>query len=244
MDNNTVETKIEFTTEQQEKVNQLIKEAQGRAAKELQEKLTSTAQEVEQLKLKLNEASLKNKETVDNEIDGKLKEAQTVIEQFKAQVEQFRKLATDKEQELEKVSTKQKQTEKLYALERAAGSGRFNDLDMVLKDVEDKVVFSDTYQRYVVLSPEGHPRMNAALEPMSLNEFFDEYGQKKPYLVNPNYKGGIGSSKASTSASGYKIEEIFGKDSSAKKANDLYSKDPAEYKRLKTIAQAQGLIGS
>src|SRR5574343_631560 len=204
---NVVETKVEFTPEQQDKVNQLIKEAQGRAAKELQEKLVATASEVEQLKAKLNEASVKSKEPVaDTELDGKLKEAQTVIEQFKAQVEQFRKLASDKESELEKVTTKQKQTEKMYALERAAGSGRFNDVSMVLKDVEDKVVYSDTYGRYVVLSAEGHPRMNAALEPMSL-------------------------------------EEIFGKDSSARKANELYAKDPAEYKRLKAQALAQGLLG-
>lgn len=241
-----MENKIEFTPEQQEKVNQLIQEAQGRAAKELKDQLGKTTGELDSLKTQLAELQKQGKPKVPDEasqdLENKLREAERLIQSFQQEINGLKTIAKEKETEAMSAKEKQEQFQKLWALEKAADSGRFIDLSLVIKDTQDQVRYDETYKRYVVLNSEGHPRMNKSMEPMTLEEFYEEYATKKPWAVNPSFKGGAGSTKSNGPGGKYKLEEVFGAKSDAKKAVALMQENPTLYRAMKLQAKENGLL--
>ena len=239
-----MEQKVEFTPEQQEKITALIQEAQGRAAKEIKSQLETANSELATLKEKLTTLQAEeNKQKGPNpELDNKLKEAERLISNFQLEIANLKNVAKDKEAEASSAKEKQREFERLWALEKAAGNDRFIDLSLIIKDTKDQVKWDDTYKKYVVTNEDGGVRLNKMMEPMTLEEFYEEYASKKPWAVNPLYKGGTGATKSSGPGGKYKVEEIFGKDASAAKAQKLYKESPADYQRLKAQARELGLL--
>lgn len=224
-------TKVEFTAEQQEKVNKLIQDGMGRAAKEAKEQLAAIAAEKEALAAKLEELTKKPK-AADEDVN-KILEAQRVNESLKEQMKAIRETAAQKEAEAQAARNQAQDMSKMYALEKAI-SGRFIDPDMIISSTKDQIGWDEAFQRWVIKNPEGSPRMNASLEPMSLEEFYEEVATKKPWAVNANFRGGTGASKSGGGLVGkYTADELFGPKPNVQAAIELMRTNPAEYKRLK-----------
>ena len=239
--------KVEFTPEQQEKVNKLIQEAQGRAAKEVKTQLEKTTEELQAMRDRIKELQEQEdkKKTTEppQELVNKLKEAERLLGTFQNEVASLKNLAKEKETEAAKAMETKRELERLWALEKAAGSERFVDLNLVIKDTKDQVKFDEQYNRYVVLNPDGGVRMNKSMEPMTLTEFYEEYAATKPWVVNPTFKGGAGSSKSSGAGGKYTVEDIFGnKPGAATKAMKLMKEPPEQYRLLRAQAKEQGLL--
>lgn len=223
-------TKVEFTAEQQDKVNKLIQDGMGRAAKEAKEQLAAIVKEKEELAAKVEEL---NKQVKPGEDVNKVLEAQRVVESLKEQMRAIRETATLKEQEAQQAKTQAHEMSKMYALEKSI-AGRFIDPEMIISSTKDQIGWDEAFQRWVVKNPEGSPRMNASLEPMSLDEFFEEVATKKPWAVNANFRGGTGASKSGGGLVGkYTADELFGAKPNVQAAIELMRTNPAEYKRLK-----------
>lgn len=242
--------KVVFTPEQQDKVNSLIKEAMGRAgreARELAEKyktqldeqgdlvvtLKTQVDELKQGKGSKNDPDLKAEiERIKAENDNRLKETQKTLEQKAREAEEARN----------NLVTLRKQV----AVQRSISPLNFFDPEEVYRLTSDFIRYDDERQKFIVLGDNGSERMNAAFEPMSLDEFYAEFASKKPYLVRGEMKQGAGTPSTSKAASGskYAIEEVFGPKSDAKKASQLAKENPAEYKRLKKIAVEHGILAA
>lgn len=250
------ETVVTFDEKQQEKVNQLIREKQGEAAREVRAELATVKASMESLRTELTTAQadlLKaktptQKKDAKEDIDAlnaKIDEMKTVhttiqqeLERHKTEVLNARKLASDKSQE---VMTVKKQV----AIQGAAGKANFVDVNMVTKLTEDSVKFDDTKNRWVVLGDNGQERFNSTMEPMTLDEFYTEYASKNPFLVRSDVRGGSGSTEAQRSglsANGkVTIEQLFGPKSDSRIANAFAKENIAEYRRMKTRAKELGL---
>jgi hypothetical protein len=249
--------KVVFTPEQQEKVNQLIQEAQGRAARELREKYGQAESKIGELETKLNEAVEAAKKA---KTPGERKDAAEDVEALRLQMEEMKNASLLKQteveqwkqrfsQETEKVkSTKEElmNVKKQHAMQSAAGKVGFVNPEIPVRLLDHYIQWDDERSKFVVKGDAGTMRMNAALEPMSLEEFYEEFATKNPYLVRGENKGGTGSSESQRSLLNkdgeFPVDKVFGKGSNAKLANDLKKANPAEYSRLKAKAIEQGLI--
>jgi hypothetical protein len=68
----------------------------------------------------------------------------------------------------------------------------FHDLPMVIELVKNMIFLDKDTNQYVV-KINGVVKMNKALQPMMLGEFFMEYAAQRPYLVKSQAKPGAGS---------------------------------------------------
>jgi hypothetical protein len=254
----TPPAKIVFTPEQQEKVNELIKDAQGRAAKELKAQYAQSEAKVAELEAKLNEALEASKKA---KTSAERKDASEDIEALRLQmeemksaslhkqteVEQWKQRFSQKEQEVKQAKEETLAVRKQNAMHNAASSVGFVNPEIPVRLLEHNIQWDEDRQRFVVKGEGGTLRMNAALEPMSLKEFYEEFATNNSYLVRSESRGGTGASESQRGVSmrdaEYPVEKIFGKNSSAKLANDLKRSNPKEYARLKAKAKEQGLIG-
>lgn len=242
------EDKPTFTPEQQAYLNNVvIKEAQGRAAKDVRAENARLLAEIAALK----EGVVKEPETVKTE--AKPGEA---TPDFKAEVERIKREFTN-ELKLSKQDAKAKADE-AAALKLALASRDKNDairtamdslgVDFVnrnaaLKLSEDAVVWDEDRKRFVVHDSKGVLRFNSSLEPMDLVDYYQTFVNENPYLVKAQVRGGTGSKEsASIGTSKHPIEDIFGSKSKGALANKLALENPGEYKRLKALAKEQGLI--
>jgi DNA repair exonuclease SbcCD ATPase subunit len=251
---NQTPPKVTFTDEQQARVNELIQEAMGRAgaqhrqtAQEFQTKYEQATNDLSALRseldqLKANPPKPGNKE---DEKDYKL-EVERLRTEFEQKTQDFKKLAEQKDQEAKQAKDVLQNVRKQVAMQSAATKLPFVNVDVVTKLTQDSIKWDDSRERFVVVNDNGTERMNAAFEPMSLDEYYTEFAAKNPYLVRGDIKPGSGSKEfgqAGVSGNGkYKVEDIFGPKSNGKLANDLKKSDPAEYQRLKAIAVEHGVL--
>lgn len=255
--NESTETKVVFTPEQQVKVNELIQDAMGRAGREAREAAAAAAAALETLRTELGATrdeltTLKTAKPVNKESSEKV-----VAEDVKAQFEAIKATHTDeltkikglldaKTKEAETAKSILETTRKRIAIQSAASKANFIDVEVVTKLTEEKIKFDEARGKFIVLNDNGSERMNASYEPMSPDEYFAEFAAKNPYLVRGDVKPGTGSAESQRSGLSnngkYTVEQIFGPKSVGKLANDLMRSDPAEYKRLKAIAKDAKLI--
>lgn len=250
--------KITFTDKQQERVNELIRDAMGRAGREAKTEAETLKSELSSLRNELNEA----KQTLSTAKTGKeKKDAQGDIEALQAQINEIQNAHKTVTQEVERWKTtaqkaveekneykvRSEQERKAYALRDAAQKINPFDVNDVVQATKDSVVWDEDKKAWSVINPEnGQPRLNSGLYPMSLDEFFTEFAAKKPYLVRGSAKPGIGSSESGrtdvANNGKYTVDQIFGKNSNSKLAQQLAKQDIKEYHRLKAIARESGLI--
>jgi hypothetical protein len=248
------EGKVTFDERQQARLDELIKEAQGRASRDVRSELDSTKKQLSEL-LSQNEAlkaetskakTSTSGATQTDEVKSLLEEARRASNEAKAEANRLKELAVAKEKEAADARSETLNIRKQIAIQNAATKNRFINLDDVVKLTQENIKWDDSRTRFTVFGDNGTERFNSAIEPMSLDEFYAEYASKHPYLVHGDAKTGAGSSesqRAGLSRSGkYTVEQIFGKTSDGSLANALKRTDPVEYARLKIVARENKLI--
>jgi len=256
-DTNNQDTKVTFDENQQKKVNDLVTEAQGRAAKEVRaelEKEKASAQELknqlEDTKKEFEKLSKKNKKTEGEEEDvealrANLAEQKRILEQSHNTIEHYKTVVvSEKDKTIGNLKNELDNVRKQTALAGAAATIGFVDVSDVLELTKESVTWDENRGRYIVKGEAGQPRLNNALEPMTLNEFYQEYAYKKPFLVRSDARSGTGGveTKAGSASSMIKIEDIFGPKSSMVAASKLMKEDPARYRELRKVAEVANLI--
>ena len=210
--------KVTFDERQQERVNELIKRAQGRAAKELRAE---------------NEA---------------LKQRLSALERAQPQMDDAtRTLATrlaTVEAERDALTRAQKDAQLDTMIRQAAGDAWVNS-DLAIRIMRDHVRLGED-GKPVVVDDSGAEWLNEEFSPMSLSDLSRTIGEKHPYLLRSQVKGGIGSAESArstlTDVPREKLAQLFGRNSDSRLANELARKDYRTYSRLKEAARKEGLI--
>lgn len=246
-----------FNEEQQAFINELIKTKQGEAARELRTQLEETRNQFTTLQSELNEAKQrlqsattpKQKQEAQGDIDAlktQLEEARTHATSAKTELENLRKQVSEKDRAIAQAKEEAMNVRKQVAMTSAASKVNFFDVGDVIEVTQKFVKWDDQRGKFIVTYENGQERMNASFEPMSLDEFFNEYAAKNPYKVRGDVKNGAGSSesqRAGVSNNGkFTVEQIFGKNSNGQLANELYKTNKAEYMRMRQIAVESGLL--
>lgn len=78
----------------------------------------------------------------------------------------------------------------------------FVDIDVVKTLTDRYVSFDADSGTYIVKDDSGVVRQNDSLKPMSLKEFYADFGTKHPYLVASKVKGGTGAGDSSRTIAG------------------------------------------
>lgn len=236
---------ITFEPKQQEKVNQLIKDAQGRAAKELRQKLAAMEAEVTRLKGSTADPNA-NPDKGDPDPGKQDSEFKRIAEQRARELDAAKKEVESARKDAEKARKAAINTEKRFVLTSAAAKQDFVDVNDAIALTDGAVVWDEDSSKFIVVNENGEPRLNAAFAPMSVDEFYADYATKKPHLVKSGARGGAGSTTSNRSAlatgKGVPLEKVFGRDSDAGLANRIAKENPAEYKRLRTQAVEAGLL--
>lgn len=248
---------VEFTPAQQAKLDEIIKKSMGRAASETRQELATEKAKVTKLEADLRQAleDVKTARTPKEVKDakGEVAELQAKIDEMlnartatTSELEGLRKQLQDSKADGDKAKAEALNQKKLNKITQAATKEDFVNLNVVMRLTEDNIKWNEAEGKWIVLNDEGQPRMNAAYDPMTVEEFYQDFATKNPYLVKGSVVTGTGqggSAGTAVSMTGrYKPEEIFGNKSNSKWANDLANKNMPEYKKLKAEAIAKGLI--
>lgn len=200
---------VTFTTEQQSKLDQIIRDAMSRAGREARKQAESEKEAREKAEQDLREAR----------------------EQVNSTSEKLRSAEADRDSEI----TRRLAAEKSRFIAEACHDHHFVDVNTVVSLTESQIEWDESKQSFRVVGSDA-----------STAEFFADFAQKRPYMVRSDVRTGPGSHDSSRSSlpitNGYKVEQIFGKGSNARLANELAKKNPAEYARLKAEAKARRLI--
>ncbi len=230
-----------FSDEQQTRVNDLIREAQGRAAKELRAENTRLAEEVRLLKEKAPETKVG--ETVPPP-DFKA-EVERIKREFQNEAKLLKQEAKKEADEAAVLREKDKRRDKADAIRGAmdATGVEFVSREAATTLSEKNVVWDEDRKRFVIHDVNGNLKFNTSLEPLDLNEFYRTFANDNPWLVKAQVRGGAGSKESSTAGSGkYNLEDIFGPKSKPALAQKLASENILEYRRMKVLAKEQGLV--
>lgn len=250
----TPPAKVEFNEAQQAKVQELIDKAVGRVAGNLrgeyEPKLASLQTELTEAKAAAKAAKPGAQKTEANAdvaaLQAQIDEMKSASRTSKDEIAQWKTEAQTKAREVETAKAESLGIRKDVAITNAASKVNFVNTEVVLKLTKDNIQFDAASGRFIVTSDSGQPRLNAAMEPMSLDEFYTEFAAKNKYLVRGDIVPGTNSSensRSNLSKNGqYEVKDIFGPKSNSRLANDLAKADPAEYRRLKAIARTAGLV--
>lgn len=246
--------KIEFSKPQQDKVQELIDTAVGRNAhkirKEFEDKINTLETELEEAKKTQKRASNPTQQAAaDSDVEllrGTIEEMKTASKLSQAEVERWKKESLEKSKKLDEANANTLNLKKTSVLTNAASKHNFVNLDMVIKLTQDQVTYDKDQDRFIVLNNSGQQRLNASMEPMTLDEFYADFVNANKYLVRSEVGSGIGSTEsARNSAFGrtkYTWDQVFGPKSSSATASKLIKEDPQEYKRLRAQAVDNGVL--
>lgn len=251
------DTKVTFDEKQQAKVDELIREAMGRAGRDAKREADAVRAELTTLKTDLDAAksALAGAKTA-----AEKKAAGDDVAALTAQIEEMKRASQGREDEFNRLKSQNQALQsdiqrskqetlnvrKHQAMIEAASKIPFVDTSVAIKLTEPEVQWDSDHNRWVVMNAAGQPRMNSSYEPMSLEEFYTEFAAKSPYLVRGDLRTGTGSGtnpRPDVSRNGrYEVKQVFGKGSNAKIAMQLKRENPNEYHRLKEIAKQNGVI--
>lgn len=252
----TTEEKVTFTVEQQARVDQIVREAMGRAGGEVRADLTRVTSEKAALEAELATAkaaakaattpSEKKEAKADVEaLQNQLLEYKNAQATNQAELERIRKQIADKDAEIGRVKNDAVEIKKQVAMQIAAGKANFIEVGQATELTSKFVKFDETRNQFVVHSENGAERLNSSYEPMTLEEFYKEFADKNPHLVRGDAKGGAGSTQAQrpgSVAGKYEMSQIFGPKSNGALANKLAKENLPEYRRLKAQAIEAGIL--
>jgi hypothetical protein len=248
--------KVTFDAAQQEKVNGLIREAQGRAAADLRAELAASKVAAEAAAAELAAAKVelaKQKPLIKPEDQTQLAILQSQMDEMKAATatgkaenERLAQLAKKEKADADAARAEISNINKKAAITAAASKAGFFDPSVAATMTSGQVVL-DQAGNYVVMNENGTPRMNASLDPMSLEEFYAEYASKNAWMVRSGVLTGTGSTESAFGISSngkYVLTELFGPKANSKKVNDLAMHNNKKYKELRAKAVAEGLVNA
>lgn len=253
------EDKVTFDEKQQDKVNKLIEDAMGRAGRQARKDSDKIKEQLDALKTELDQAKVdlinarttsEKKDATDDIVALKatIAEMQSVQRLTQTEYENTRRALQAKDAEVKQAREQTINVRKDTILTQAASKINPFDVDDVVRATQDSLQWNAEYSRFEVIDPStGQPRLNSGFEPMSIDDFMEEYAKKKPHMIRAGARFGTGSSESGgydTSRSGkYDVKQIFGRGSDSKLATKLSLENPKEYQRLRVIAVEKGLIG-
>lgn len=244
----TTTTEPEYVKLTQAQVDEIIRDRQGKAAKEVRAENARLKAELDAFR-----ATQTTTTSVEDHTDGNLNDEAKKTAEFKKISEQrardaelAKQQAKEAEKKAEAAEKRAIETEKRYSLTNAASKQDFVDVSDVIDLTSKYVVWNADEAKFVVVNDDGSPRYNLAYQPMTPDEFYADYATKKPHLVKSGARGGAGSTTATRSSfangSKYELDKLFGPKSDAGLVNRLSRENPAEYKRLRTQAVEAGLL--
>lgn len=215
---------VAFTEAEQNKIDELIKHAMGRAGGEARQRAAFLEEQLEALRLE-------NQQLRGNPADR---------EALKKEVE-------EKQAELAQVKTEMSQAKKQTFLTVEAAKHGFIDADQVLQLTKDKVSWDDGFNAYVVSDGETGVVFGVDDQPMKVGDYFAAFAEKNPHLVRSQLKSGTGAGpsrqfNANPQADIARLKRLFGRGSDAAFANRYAISNPAEYKALREEARRAKLI--
>lgn len=261
--NNTMTTELEIKPEDvkvdltQGQMDEIIRKAQGRAAADVRTALAAEAAKTADLAQKLADAEAALVKAKPNQraagekdvaaLEAEIAEMKAARQGSVAEADSLRRKVTDAESRAEKSKQEVIAERKNALINGYALKEGFVDLAAVAALSKGNLVWDEANNKFNVLNDEGQPRMNAAFDPMTVDEYFADFAAKRPYLVKGQVRSGTGAEPAGGHGAGsnqrHTVEQIFGKGSSSKLANDLALKNPKEYARLRAEAVAKGILG-
>lgn len=202
---------VTFDDKQQERVNQIVQERLQRQEANLKKqfetqlstKESELQKQIDELKSAAsgegnggNNGTNNNGGTKADELKAAI-EAQfkQLLEAEKAKAANAQTLAEKMKQEKESAIKDAYRIRKEVAMRRAASeAANFYTIDDVLALTDAQIEF-DTDANDWVIKENGVVKQNSELKPMSLTEFYEQWAQARPYLVNGDVKSGAGSSE-------------------------------------------------
>lgn len=243
---------ITFDERQQIRVNALLKTEKEKAARAAAASYESDKadyiRQIDELKKKAQPHSpaAKGGEDDPEVLKGRLEEYKSLVEAEKNNVKRFQLEAKQKSDEALTAREEARSVQKRIAMTNAATKANFFDVEDIVELQEKKIKWDADTNSFFVIGEHGQPRLNSAMEPMSLDEFFSELATKKKNWVKGNITPGLGSTPSQgfniDSLGTVKPESVFGPKSNAKLATELKRQDPIKYAQLRKIAVAQGLL--
>jgi hypothetical protein len=208
--------KITFDEAQQKRVDELIRRAQGRAARELREHNEQLKTELEALR------GQQGQQAVPNDVLTELSTTRTELQ-----------------------AMRQKETESQIMGEIRKHTGAFVDAELAgqllrqgIRQVEGKLVPVDADGNPRLNSDFEPMTLEDAARDLARQKPFLARGDVRFF--------GAGSTEASRSmldsVSDAKLSELYGKNSDPRKANALAMRDPAKYRALRSKAKERGLL--
>jgi len=212
---------VEFTPAQQEKLDEILKKAMGRAGKDARAETERLRIENERLKqVAAGKGSADELERVRGELASSRLEQQAILE------------------------TSVRSQRDLVIAQESSKYG-FIDTDTLQRLTRGNLRHNAATGSFEIISDEGTPVLNAAQEPISVTDFFADYASKKPWLQRGQVKGGGGGSSSSGSGRApavYDVAKLFGPGSNAQEINRISIQQPELYKKLRAEARARNLV--
>ncbi len=195
-----------FTDEQRNQVNQLIEGKITSLQTKHQAEIDRIKAEAAAERQAAIDAAVKEKEKSSGKLtDAEREEMQSVLNREKTATEAQKKAREAAEEKYKNLETENYNIRKDQALTSAiSNQDAFNFVDVnIVKVLTDKYVsWDDDAKTYVVKDDNGAVRQNSSLQPMTLKEFFTEFGMNHPYLVASRVKNGSGSGESARTNGG------------------------------------------
>jgi len=225
----TTDLPVEFTPAQQEKLDEILKKAMGRAG-------ADARKEAADLKAKLAKSDAENKRL--QEIAAGRAPDSTELEKASAEVS-----ALAMERDAIK-ATAEKQARDAFITAQAQKND-FLAHDVVVKLTRDNLQWNGS--GYTVLADDGTARTAADGSPLTPEAFYAEYAEQRPYLVKGQVKsggGGTSSAGSGRAPTAYDVAKLFGPGSVGNSAevNRMSIQQPELYKKLRAEAKARNLV--
>ena len=185
--------KVVFSEQQQKKIQDIIDARMGKAKGKHAEELTAAEQKIAELTAALEEAT---KAADPNDPEGK-KKYKELIDGEKAKTTKAEEKAKLNETKAKAAEARELNLRKETAMSRAMQkAAKFVDTADVMDLTSKHITWNEELERFVVLGPDKKIKQNSSLDPMTLEEYFTDFAQKRPYLVNGDVKAGAGSEEA------------------------------------------------
>jgi hypothetical protein len=214
----TTEKTVSLT---QERLDAIIKERMGAAGKAAKEEAAALKLENQRLKeVAAGQGSTDELERIRGELSSARLESAAILE----------------------ASVKQ-QKDLLIAQESA--KHQFVDLDTLQRLTRSNLKHDPTTGCFIVTNDDGTPKLGAdGTTPVPVSDFFQDFGNKKPWLVKGSVLTGTGQggSGSSMPPQTKPLSHYFGPGSSSAAVNALSLRDPQTYKRLRAEAVRAGLV--
>lgn len=215
--------KVVFSDAQQKKLNDVIDARLGKVKGKHAEELSARDEEIVALKAQLEEAS---KAFDKDDPEGK-KRYKELIDAEKAKTSKADEKAKLNETKAKAAEARELNLRKETAMSRAMQkAAKFVDTSDVMDLTSKNIVWNDELERFVVLGPDKKIKQNSTLDPMTLEEYFTDFAQKRPYLVNGDIVAGAGSHEAGGNAA---IGTVHTKADLKRSTDTLTRKAKSEY---------------